>query len=486
MKKKKRKGRVPKAVSAARFHRQRSPASNQSHHDEKRPVSEYASGPPEARKAANKKMVETRYVEDAMRESHAIAQALMNASQDAVVILDGDGAFLDANAMVCKRLGISRELLVGKPFWKLFPAQMTKRRKEAFEEAHKTLEIVRFEDERDGRYYDHVVYPVLKPNGSLKKFVIVGRDITERVKIEKALKENEERFWLAVERTSDMVSLVTFSVPPSYVYINPSYHVILGYKPEDLLGKGPFDLLYPEDSERLITLLRRYLNAKSQGSLARGGKGPTERLLYRLKDAWGNWRYLEGTADLMGEEHILMVSRDVSARIKTELDLERARKKLEENMEERTRELKMNSESLEETNVALKVLLEMRERDKKELERSVTFNVRQIMEPYLEKLKNSGLNEKQKGCLDLLKSSVEELVLPFSRDLVVSEMNLTPSQVRVANLIRFGKSSKEIAEALGVSLKTVETHRRRIRAKLGLTKTKANLQSHLVHLSNPR
>lgn len=485
MKRKKRKGLVPKAGSAARFHRQRSPASNQSHQDEKRPVSEYASGPPEARKAANKKMVETRYVEDAMRENHAIAQALMNASQDAVVILDGDGTFLDANAMVCKRFGISREFLVGRPFWEISPAQVTTRRKEAFKEAHKTLRPVRFEDERDGRYYDHVIYPVLEPNGSLNKFVIIGRDITEKKRIEKALKENEERYRLVVERTSDMVSLVTFSFPPSYVYINPSYHIMLGYKPEDLLGKGSFDLLHPEDSERLITVLRRYLNAKSQGSLVRGGKGQTERLLYRLKDAWGNWRYLEGTADLMGEEHILTVSRDVSARIKTELDLERARKELEGKMEERTRALKMNSESLEETNVALKVLLEMRERDKKELERSVMFNVRQLTEPYLEKLKNNGLNEKQKGCLDLLESSIEELVLPFSRDLVVSEMNLTPSQLRVANLIRFGKSSKEIGEALGVSLKTVETHRRNIRAKLGLTKTKANLQSHLVHLSNP-
>jgi len=456
-----------------------------SHHDEKRPVSEYASGPPEARKAANKKMVETRYVEDVMRESQAIAQALMNASQDAVVILDGDGTFLDANEMVCRRFGTSRELLRGQPFWKLFPAQVTQRRKEAFEEAHKTLEIVRFEDERDGRSYDHVIYPVLEPNGSLNKLVIIGRDITEKTKIEKALKENEERYRLVVERTSDMVSLVTFSVRPSFVYINPSYHVILGYKPEDLLGKGLLDLLHPEDSERLIMVLRIHLNAKSQGSLVRGGKGETERLLYRLKDAWGNWRYLEGTVDQMGEEHILTVSRDVSARIKTEIDLQRARKEIERNMEERTRELKMKSESLEETNVALKVLLEMRERDKKELERSVVFNVRQLTEPYLEKLKNNGLNEKQKGYLDLLKSSIEELVLPLSRDLVESETNLTPSQLRVANLIRFGKSSKEIAEVLGVSLKTVETHRRNIRTKLGLTKTKANLQSHLVHRSNP-
>ena len=485
MKRKKRKGLVPKAGSAARFHRQRSPASNKSHHDEKRPVSEYASRPLEARKAANKKGGETRYVEDAMRENHAIEQALMNASQDAVVILDGDGTFLDANAIVCKRFGISRELLVGRPALELFPAQVTERRKEAFEEARQTLKTVRFEDERDGRYYDHVLYPVLEPNGSLNKFVIVGRDITERKRIEKALTESEARYRLVVERTSDMVSITTFSAQPCYVYVNPSYHVVLGYKPEDLLGKCPFDFMHPKDGERLIPVLGTYLNAKSQGLLIRGGKGPTERLLYRLMDALGNWRYLEGTAVLMGEEHILMVSKDVSERITTERDLERARKELEEKVEERTRELKMKSESLEETSIALRALLEMRARDKKELERNVMFNVRQLAEPYLEKLKNSGLNETQKGYVDILKSSLQELVSPLSRDLLVSETNLTSSQVRIANLIRFGKSSKEIAEALSVSLKTVETHRRNIRAKFGLNRNKANLRSYLLDLPNP-
>jgi DNA-binding CsgD family transcriptional regulator len=208
-------------------------------------------------------------------------------------------------------------------------------------------------------------------------------------------------------------------------------------------------------------------------------------MLYRLKDAWGNWRYLEGTADLMGEEHILMVSRDVSMRIKTEQDLEKERKELEGKVEERTKELKMKTERLEETNTALKVLLEMRERDRKELEQSVLFNVSQLAGPYLEKLKKSGLDEKQKGYLNILGSSLEEIVLPLSRDLVVSETNLTPSEVRIANLIKLGKSSKEIAESLNLSIKTIETHRRNIRTKLGIEKKKTNLRSYLLNRPNP-
>jgi len=132
----------------------------------------------------------------------------------------------------------------------------------------------------------------------------------------------------------------------------------------------------------------------------------------------------------------------------------------------------------------LKVLLEMRERDRKELEQTVLFNVRQLAEPYLEKLKNSSLDQSQKGHLEILAASLEDIVSPLSKDLVLSKPNLTPSELRIANLIKFGKSSKDIAKALNLSIKTIETHRRKIRVKLGLKKGKTNLRSYLLdHLS---
>ena len=81
--------------------------------------------------------------------------------------------------------------------------------------------------------------------------------------------------------------------------------------------------------------------------------------------------------------------------------------------------------------------------------------MKQLAEPYLDKLMNNGLNETQKGYLDILKSSLQELVSPLSKDLVVSGTNLTPSQVRIANLIKFGRSSKEIAETLNLSVNSL-------------------------------
>jgi len=151
----------------------------------------------------------------------------------------------------------------------------------------------------------------------------------------------------------------------------------------------------------------------------------------------------------------------------------------QERVEELTKEVKIKSRRLEEMNIAVKVLLEMREKDRKELEQRVLFNVIQLVEPCLDKLKNSGLRDTQRGFLEILESSLKQLVSPLLRDMVASETNLTPTEARITNLIKFGKSSKEIAEVLNLSIKTIETNRRNIRSKLGLNRSKTNLQSYL-------
>lgn len=441
--------------------------------------------PPRREKMRNRVMAGSFSKETAMGASHAILQALMNAPQDAVGMMDYNGQILDANQTLCNFLGLPRRDLIGRHARDFVPAEVAKEWRAIFHRASKKFESLRFETERNGRHFDCVVYPVVESNKRSSKVVVISRDITELKKAEETIRQSEERYRLVIERTGNLVSIATFSDPPRYVYINPSYNTILGYRPEDLIGKSPFDFMHPDDKEQSAAMVQKYLRAKSQGLLLRGGKAPTVWLLYRLKDAWGNWHYFEGTADLIEEDHALMVSRDVSERIRAERELERVRKELEAKVEERTRDLKMRSQSLEETTTALKVLMEMREQDRKKLERIVLLNVNTIAEPYLEKLKESPLDKQQKEYLDILAASLKEILSPISRGLLVNEVNLTPSESRIAKLIKFGKSSKEIARVLNLSIKTIESHRRKIRTKLGLRSRKTNLRSHLLERLNP-
>ena len=61
-------------------------------------------------------------------------------------------------------------------------------------------------------------------------------------------------------------------------------------------------------------------------------------------------------------------------------------------------------------------------------------------------------------------------------------MLLSPQEIEVANMVRRGRSSKEIAEVLGISTSGVDFHRKKLRQKLGLTKSSRNLRSYLLSL----
>jgi DNA-binding CsgD family transcriptional regulator len=98
-------------------------------------------------------------------------------------------------------------------------------------------------------------------------------------------------------------------------------------------------------------------------------------------------------------------------------------------------------------------------------------------------LKRSGLNAKQLAYVSILESNLKDIVSPFLRGLSSKYTELTPREIQVADLIRIGKTSKEIAELFNLSTKAIEFHRENLRAKLGLKNKPVNLRSHLMSLS---
>jgi DNA-binding CsgD family transcriptional regulator len=101
----------------------------------------------------------------------------------------------------------------------------------------------------------------------------------------------------------------------------------------------------------------------------------------------------------------------------------------------------------------------------------------------VEKLKATTLDEKQKTFLEILEANLTDIISPFLKKLSSQYLNLTPTEIQVANLIREGKATKEIAEILNISERAIEFHRNNIRDKLGLKKSKTNLRSYLLTLS---
>lgn len=145
-------------------------------------------------------------------------------------------------------------------------------------------------------------------------------------------------------------------------------------------------------------------------------------------------------------------------------------------------QLQHKSEKLEETNVALKVLLEHRQQDLQQLEERIVANIRELAMPCLFKLQASPLGERQRTLVDIAMARLNDIVSPFLNRLTSINLLLSPQEIEVATMVRQGKSSQEIADVLMVSLATVSFHRKRLRRKLGLSNRGVNLRTYLLSL----
>jgi DNA-binding CsgD family transcriptional regulator len=157
-------------------------------------------------------------------------------------------------------------------------------------------------------------------------------------------------------------------------------------------------------------------------------------------------------------------------------------KRVEKALSERERELEAESGKLQEINTALRVLLKKREEDRLELEEKVLANVSEMIQPHLKRVKSLLSDPKARAHLRIAEENLKEITSPFGRKLTSRLFRLTPAEIRVAQWVRQGYSSREIAAQMNISPKTVAVHRLNIRKKLGIAGKRANLRTCLLNL----
>jgi len=166
-----------------------------------------------------------------------------------------------------------------------------------------------------------------------------------------------------------------------------------------------------------------------------------------------------------------------------EVEERNERRMAEEALRQREQALELKSRSLEEANTALKVLLKHREEDKATIEEQVLANVRKLVLPYVENLKRLQLNEQQMSQVRVIEANLQDIVSPFLHNLTSTYLSLTPREIQVANLIKEGRTTKEMVDILNISATAIDFHRKNLRSKLGIKNKRNNLRSHISTLS---
>ncbi len=278
----------------------------------------------------------------------------------------------------------------------------------------------------------------------------------EWIRTEEALKDSEQKFRAIVDNIPDVFVIIDHEGTIQFVN-----HALPGDRNQDVIGTTIYDHMIPES-------IQHYRNMTEQ--VFRTGefyRTVVEIFVGRIYDCRCAPLEREGPV-----EHLIVILTDVTDHQRAEKLLQRHRNDLENLVKERTA-------SLEEANSALRVMLNTAEQMRNEMQEMILLNTKNQVMPFLEELKRTELDSRQKSYLELLEQNLTQITQPFMGELPAKCLTLTPTELLVTNLVKDGKTAKEIAILLNMSLRTVENHRYSIRTKLGLTNKAINLRTYL-------
>ena len=443
--------------------------------------------------------------ESDLRESEALYRSLFENAPVGIGIADEDGNIIDFNDAILKPGDYTPEDIARiKNLKKLYADQ--KVQSDILAKLNQAGYVDNAEVQfkrKDGRPY-HCLLSVRRISYKGKRcFQAIVQDVSRLKEVENLLWESRQQFLSLVETTSDWIWEVDIS--GTYIYSNQKVKDILGYDRQEVIGKTPFDFMPPHEARKVTKIFRKFAKSRKAFSgleninLHRDGHEVVlETSGVPVFDERGEYLGYRGidrdiTARKLAETALEQVNTQLEKRVKErtaalsesnkqlrEEILER--KQFETELRKREKQLKNKAVQLQELNSALEILLKKRDEDRIDLEEKMVSNVRELVFPYLAKLNNGKLPDKEKTYLSMIKSNLKDIISPFARSLTGKYIGLTPTEIQVANMIKQGKTTKDIAELNNLSARTIEFHRDNIRSKLGIKNKKINLRTYLLSL----
>ncbi|MGQ9624304.1 MAG: PAS domain S-box protein [Candidatus Bathycorpusculaceae bacterium] len=288
-------------------------------------------------------IMEQKKMEEKIKESEERLRKLVEYAPDTIYINDLNGNFIDGNRRAEILTGYRREELIGKNMLEigLLPKKYLQKAAEALQKnmrGEKTgpdeFELIK----KDGTsvIVEISTFPVTR--GDSVEVIGIARDITDRKRIEEALKESETKYRTIFESAND--SLILLDASGRIVNVNKKAEEVFGGSKEELLGKHftEVNVVSQEDLPKLLESFSRILDGK-EGYLS-----------LTITNKQGQERHLECSSSIIRTNDtlsgILIIARDVTERNYMQKKLEEYSQQLENLVEERTKQLREAQEQL--------------------------------------------------------------------------------------------------------------------------------------------
>jgi len=409
------------------------------------PALENALAQAEARQARTR-------AEEALRDLASQWQNTFDAVSDAIAIVGEDHRIIRCNKAFLAMIDADREEeILGRPCWEIVhgadatiescPLTVTLQQGKR---ASTELSLL-------GKWVEVITYPLEINNTTNPRGAVhIIRDITERKQAEILLLRQEQKFRSLAENSPDMIA--RFDRDCCFVYTNKRLVAFLGIEGNTLLGITP-GKVYPDGrfdayQGKLIEAMQTRQGTEIEVQYE-DGKVHLVRFSPEFDESGQVCGALAFGSDITAIKQVHII-------------------------------LKGQAEALASTNTALKVMLNHSRLAETALHEKILLNIDGLILPYLDQLDTLSLNNDALSYLRLIRNNIKNLATSFTKDLSAPILGLTPREVQIADLIKKGKSSKDIADLLHLSKGTVECYRDQIRKKLDLKNKKINLRSYLL------
>ncbi len=319
---------------------------------------------------------------------------------------------------------------------------------------------------KNGKWLFFTAAPIKDDAGNILGAIETLQDVTDKRLAEHEIRASEARYRQLFESANDAIFILKNGV---IVDCNQKALNLFNISKRKIIG---------------LTALEFSPVIQPNGEASKDGIAQKMAMTFQDVPQVFDWQLLDGdgkpfdvevslTSFKIGDNpHGIAIIRDITERNKMLQILQRRKKELNE-----------KTNYLERVNQALKASLDHREVEKRAVEENILINLKRFVFPYLEELEQCTISVEAKAYINIINTNLNDLISPFSKTVFAEYLEFTPTEIRIADFIRDGKNTKEIAHLLGLSPSSVQWHRKNIREKLKITNKKVNLHTYLNSLA---